>query len=152
MKTVLVVLALLLATNANAEENDAEEEKADQAIRDDRKAMGAVFGAEQCLLSAYRNGVMERLKKEKKYNAISGVENRAVLYKLQQQLMHADDSIAKSKRELRGFKGVVALPCNHIEVKRVIFCFGNEGKCEDANARKYARMASMLESMDADDE
>lgn len=153
MRYVLVALALLASGSAKAEEEQSDDEKKEEAeldaIRADRKAMAAVFGADACWLRTYRATITTRIAKEKKYSAVGGVTNKAVMYNLQQKLMKADDLIEQSRKELRGFKGLVPLPCTSIEVKRVLFCFTTPDECSDK--LRYALMAKFLSKVEEDE-
>jgi hypothetical protein len=133
-----------------AERKEAEERASrDGAMRKDRKAMATIFGAQFCLLDGMRKTFLDEIAKEKKYARIGGVESRTRLYALQQQIRAVDELVAKERKTLREYPGLVPVTCKSLDVKAVLACrlaeedASFEGKCTDDVARERARFVSM---------
>lgn len=87
----------------------------------DRPTVRAAISAWICVEDAVRSRVLAEIKTEKKYSKVSGAQNNAKLYELQQMLRTADTNKAKRKADLKALK-LAPLGCKVPQVKRAAFC------------------------------
>ncbi len=140
------------ANEAAAEERQAKrnreqatEEAADDAIRADKKAMGAIFGATRCMLAEFRRTFLAEIATQKKYSRIGGVQNNASILRLQNNIRRVDELMASERQQLRGFRGVVVAPCESKLVTTLVDCKTTDGAtCEP----RIAKMAAFMPDFD----
>jgi hypothetical protein len=104
---------------------DAADDAEDEAIRNNPKAMAAIFGAEICLAQSQRKAVLDEIAKQKKYARIGGVENRLSLLQLQNTIRRADELIEKERSLIKTeplYRRVKPSPCSDAAVKLLVFC------------------------------